>query len=130
MNVKSSSKYRDINQCAIEGNLCGDVEIKEINGKRLAKFRVACKNGERPDTFLSCDWWDPSRATDYLKKGKKVFVSGRIVQDEWTNRDTGKKEYKIYILVRDLDLRYSGEKRKEASYEGSDFEEELSSLMQ
>jgi len=55
----------------------------------------------------------------YLTKGKQVGVSGKLRQQRWTDKDTGKGRSKIEVLCQDLEL--MGSKRdgeKNSQYEG------------
>ena len=63
-------KSRDINALLAEGNLAADCIIKQIGDSKLAKFRICISNGEKKTTYIDCDWWDPSGAIEFLKKGK------------------------------------------------------------
>ena len=43
-------------------------------------------------------------AGEYLKKGRTVYIEGRIRTDSWDDKDTGQKKYKTEIIVNDLVL--------------------------
>lgn len=102
-------KTRDINLMSAEGNLAGDCITKTIGDSLLAKFRLCVTNGERPTTYIDCEWWNPSGAVKYLKRGKKVYISGRLLQNNW--EDNGAKQHKYFIGVRDLELRLNAVRR-------------------
>src|SRR5258708_2112618 len=41
---------------------------------------------------------------DYVKKGSKLYVEGRLTTRSWDDKDTGKKVYRTEIMVNDLVL--------------------------
>jgi single-strand DNA-binding protein len=41
---------------------------------------------------------------DYVKKGSKVFVEGKLQTRSWEDKDTGKKAYRTEIIVNRLGL--------------------------
>lgn len=98
-------KSRDINTLVIEGNLAADCITKQIGDSNLAKFRLCSSNGEKKTTYIDCEWWKPSGAIEYLRKGKRVAIIGRLLQDEWEDKDTGVKRQKHFVGVERLELR-------------------------
>ena len=71
----------------IIGNLGNDAEIKEINGRNYVSFNVAHTEKKRDargnlqeyTTWVSVLWYGDGRAImQYLRKGSKVFVWGRL----------------------------------------------------
>ena len=43
-------------------------------------------------------------AGEYLKKGGKVYIEGRLHSDSWDDKETGQKKYKTEIIINDLVL--------------------------
>jgi single-strand DNA-binding protein len=41
---------------------------------------------------------------DYVKKGAKLFVEGRLATRSWDDKDSGKKMYRAEIVVGDITL--------------------------
>lgn len=41
---------------------------------------------------------------DYVKKGSKIYVEGKIQTRSWDDKESGQKRYKTEILVNDLVL--------------------------
>jgi single-strand DNA-binding protein len=41
---------------------------------------------------------------DYVKKGHKLFVEGRISTSSWDDKESGQKRYRTEIIVNDLSL--------------------------
>ncbi|MCK5846421.1 MAG: single-stranded DNA-binding protein [Bacteroidales bacterium] len=100
------------NTVTLIGHL-GDAPVfKELdNGTTLAKFSIATdesyknKNGEKVE---STEWhnliiWGPQAKTvrDYLKKGSKVMIEGRLTTETWDNKE-GIKQYRSQIVINDF----------------------------
>ena len=86
------------NKVILVGNLTRDVEIRYIqNGTALAKTSIATnrrfksQNGEQKDEtcFIDITLWGRSAeiANQYLKKGSKVLVDGRLTFEQWTDQN-------------------------------------------
>jgi single-strand DNA-binding protein len=41
---------------------------------------------------------------DYVKKGSKLYVEGKITTNSWDDKETGQKKYRTEILVNELVL--------------------------
>lgn len=80
-----------LNQFNFIGNI-GRIETKEISGKKIANFSVAIsqktKAGEET-LWMNVTAWEKLAATceQFLSKGKKVFVSGRLSARQYTNKE-------------------------------------------
>lgn len=76
----------------ILGKLGKDVELKDINGKRLAKFSIADNVGWRENKqtmWYEISIWDGLAKTnfvDYLKKGQTVQVIGELSSREYNGK--------------------------------------------
>jgi single-strand DNA-binding protein len=46
---------------------------------------------------------------DYVKKGSKLYIEGKITNRSWDDKETGQKRYKTEILVNELVLLTSRE---------------------
>jgi len=46
---------------------------------------------------------------DYVKKGSKLYVEGKLTTRSWDDKDTGKKVYRTEIVVGDITLLSSNE---------------------
>ncbi len=91
------------------GNLTRDPDLKFISsGTALCKFGMAINRiyykkdqskGEEV-LFINCVAWSKlgERIAEYLKKGSKCLVQGRLQSSSWTD-DQGTKKSKIEILV-------------------------------
>lgn len=87
------------------GNLVADPEIREINGKQLAKFTVATnRNIKRGDTyesvatFVDCEsWGGVVQVIEKWTKGSKIQFSGELEQQSWEK--DGQKRSKLVVKV-------------------------------
>lgn len=74
-------------QCEVIGNIGNDAEIKDFSGKKYVSFNVAHSERKKDaqgvvtesTVWVSVLWYgDGGWLTQYLKKGCKVFVRGRL----------------------------------------------------
>lgn len=101
------------NKVILVGRLTRDVELKYLpSGSSLANFGMAAsrvwkdKNtGEQKEEvmFIDIDSFGRSAeiANQYLKKGSRVLVEGRLVQDRWTDQQ-GQNRSKHKILAENI----------------------------
>ena len=100
----------DINQVVLTGRLTADPEIRYTQGgKAIASFNLA--NGRRyknqsgevvEDTsFIGCTAFGQSAEFigQYIRQGQPILVQGRLKQEAWEERQTGKKQSKTKVLV-------------------------------
>jgi single-strand DNA-binding protein len=91
------------------GNLGRDPEVRTTTaGKKVASFSLACsekwrdQNGvyQESTEWVNVTFWGRQAeiCEQYLKKGKQVFVEGKIKTDSWDDPNGGGKRYKTYIL--------------------------------
>ena len=121
-----------LNRACILGFLGADPEVRTTSGgQRVTTLRVATdsrwtdKNGERHE---STEWhrivaWGrlAEIAEHYLKKGKQVYVEGRLQTREW--KDGDQKRYTTEIIANSLQL--LGTRDSEASSEAAPGETQL-----
>ena len=86
------------NKVVMVGNLTRDIELRYMpNGSALAKSTIATSHkyktqtGEQKDEvcFLDFNMFGRSAevANQYLRKGSKVLLEGRLVFEQWTAQD-------------------------------------------
>jgi single-strand DNA-binding protein len=124
---------KSVNKVILLGNLGKDPEIKFLpSGQAVANFGLATterykdKAGEWQD---KTEWHNITAygrqaeiIRDYVKKGHKLFIEGRLTTRSWDDKDTGKKVYRTEVVVSDLSLlsgRGDGEGGGGGSYGGS-----------
>ena len=90
-----------MNSVNLIGNLCSDVELKELGeDKKVANFRVAVNRGKEADAdFFRVTVWDRQAelCAEYLCKGRKVGIEGRLRSRSW--EDEGQKRSAVEIVA-------------------------------
>jgi single-strand DNA-binding protein len=122
--------YRDLNIVAFGGRLAADPEQKTINGNDCVKFRIVVNNGveDGPNNntlYIDAEWWNPNKGAQYLEKGKKVEITGRMMMSHWIDKNDNSKRSRPFVKIISLELRGSS-KKTESEEVGSDF---ISSLV-
>jgi single-strand DNA-binding protein len=98
-----------VNKVILIGNLGADPEVKELDGgKKVANFNIATterytdKSGNKQEAteWHRLELWDglAGLAQQYLKKGDKVYVEGKLKTDSWQDGD-GNNRYTTKIRV-------------------------------
>lgn len=98
----------DLNRAMIIGNLTRDPEVRSTpTGKNVASFGVATNrywndaNGQKQKQaeFHNVVFWGKLAEIvgQYLKKGQRIYVEGRLQTREWTGQD-GIKRYRTEII--------------------------------
>ena len=81
------------------GNVGRDAEIKEVAGKQVVKFAVACKQGkEEPAIWVNCDYWTATKVGQFIKKGIQIAVIGHLKERE----HDGKKFWSCNVMQIEL----------------------------
>lgn len=78
-------------QLEVIGNLGSDAEIKEFSGKKYVSMNVAHsekkKDGSESTVWVSVLWYGEGGGLfQYLKKGTKVFLRGRLVPKAYLDK--------------------------------------------
>lgn len=98
-----------INTVLCAGNLTRDPEMRALPSTSVVSFTLAMnrkwtdKSGEKKEevTFIDCEAWGKTAelVDQYCSKGKNVLVEGRLKQDTWDDKETGKRQSKIKIVA-------------------------------
>lgn len=105
---------RSVNKATLIGNVGKDPEIKVAsNGNAVATFSLATSDRTKDQTGT---WTDRTEwhnlvafqrlaeiVRDYVKKGSKLYVEGRIQTRSWDDKDN-QKHYKTEIVINELVL--------------------------
>lgn len=105
---------RDFNQVILVGNLTRDPELKTIpSGQNVASFAIATnrtwsdQSGETQEAvdFHNIVAWGKlaDLAGQYLAKGRKVLVMGRLQTRSWDGED-GKKNYRTEVVASEVNF--------------------------
>lgn len=99
-------------QCEVIGNIGNDAEIKDFSGKKYVSFNVAHSerrkdaNGTTIEstTWVSVLWYgDGGGLTQYLKRGCKVFVRGRLSVKSYQDRN-GNTQVAVNVNASEVNL--------------------------
>ncbi|MAU33761.1 single-stranded DNA-binding protein [Candidatus Saccharibacteria bacterium] len=98
---------RSINQVILMGRLTRDPEQRTTTtGKTIASFSIAVDRGGQEDAadFFDVTAWEKlgDLVMQYLGKGRRVLVQGRLRQDSWDDKETGKKRSRVEVTATDV----------------------------
>ena len=137
---------KSVNKVILIGNLGKDPEVKYTpQGTPVAKITLATnerfkgKDGNWQDRT---EWhnvvlWQrlAEIAGEYLKKGGKVYIEGRLQTRSWDDKQSGQKKYMTEVVANDLVLlggrgeggggEYSGGSRGAAASGGNNFDQSV-----
>ena len=99
-----------MNKFHCSGRLCQDPEVKYSKDKPIANFNIAVerqfkREGEATADFFKVTCFDKKAefAEKYLSKGTKIILTGRLENNDYTNRD-GVKVYQIRIVAEEIEF--------------------------
>ena len=98
---------RSINQVILMGRLTRDPEQRTTTtGKTIANFSIAVDRAGQDDQadFFDVTAWEKTGelVMQYLAKGRRVLVQGRLRQDSWDDKETGKKRSRVEVVANDV----------------------------
>ena len=99
-----------LNKVQIYGNLTRDPELKSLpSGSAVVSFGVATnrtwkdKDGSKKEQTEFHNLVAFGRTAEviaqYMKKGKPIYVEGRIQTRSWEGKEDGKKQYRTEVVV-------------------------------
>ncbi len=106
---------KSVNKVILVGNVGKDPEIKfAANGNAIASFSLATTDRTKDQ---GGNWTDRTEwhnlvafqrtaeiIRDYVKKGSKLYIEGRIQTRSWEDKETKEKRYRTEIVINDLVL--------------------------
>jgi single-strand DNA-binding protein len=98
---------RSINQVILMGRLTRDPEQRSTStGKTIVSFSIAVDRVGQDDSadFFNVTAWEKlgELVMQYLAKGRRVLVQGRLRQDSWDDKETGKKRSSVEVTATDV----------------------------
>lgn len=98
---------KSINQVILMGRLTRDPEMRTTStGKTIASFSIAVDRGGQDDAtdFFDVTAWEKlgELVNQYLSKGRRCLVQGRLRQDSWDDKESGKKRSKVEVVATDV----------------------------
>lgn len=102
------------NKVILVGNLTRDIELRySQNGSAIAKTAIATSrkftvNGEKKEEtcFVDITFFGRSGevANQYLRKGSKILVEGRLQFEQWVDQTSGQKRSKHSVIVETMQM--------------------------
>lgn len=106
---------KSVNKAILLGNAGKDPEIRSTGGGTLvANFTLATSDRAKN---ASGNWEDDTAwhnlvaygrtaeiIRDYVRKGSKLYVEGKIQTRSWDDKNSGEKKYRTEIIVNELSL--------------------------
>jgi single-strand DNA-binding protein len=99
-----------VNKVFLMGNLTRDIELRHTTSNTaIAKMGLAVnrkfktQTGETREevTFVDCEAWGRTAEvmSQYLTKGRPVFIEGRLRLDQWEDKNDGSKRSRLLVVV-------------------------------
>src|SRR5438128_6841773 len=103
------------NKVILLGNLTRDPEVRYTpKGSAVCDLGLAVnrqytlENGERREevTYVDVVLWArlAEIAAEYLKKGRPVFIEGRLQLDTWDDKQSGQKRSKMRVIGENMQM--------------------------
>lgn len=104
---------KSLNKVSLIGNLGKDPELRYTNsGVPVATFSIATNETwkdqegnvqERTEWHNVVAWQKLAEICgEWLKKGSKVYIEGRLQSRSWDDKNTGQKRYVTEIIANDM----------------------------
>ncbi len=105
----------NVNKVILIGNVTRDPEVKFTSkGSAVADLGLAINrnytldNGEKREetTFVDVELWGrlAEIAGEYAKKGRLVYIEGRLRMDTWDDKASGQKRSRMKVVAENLQL--------------------------
>ncbi len=106
---------KSVNKVILLGNVGKDPEFKALpSGQPVVNFSLATSDrykDQQGNQQERTEWHNlvayaklAEIVRDYVKKGSKLYVEGRLTTRSWDDRETNKKVYRTEIVISDLSL--------------------------
>ena len=106
---------KSVNKVILLGNVGKDPEIRATaGGMTVANFSIATTDrikGQDGQFTDKTEWHNlvafqrtAEIVRDYVKKGNKLYIEGRLQTSSWDDKTSGQKKYKTELIVSDLSL--------------------------
>ena len=105
----------NVNKVILIGNVTRDPEVKFTpKGSAVADLGLAINrnytldNGEKREetTFVDVELWGrlAEIAGEYAKKGRPIYIEGRLRMDTWEDKASGQKRSRMKVVGENLQL--------------------------
>ncbi len=106
---------KSVNKVILLGNVGKDPEMRSTPGGTLVANLTLATSDRQKDA--QGNWQDRTEwhnlvaftrtaeiIRDYVKKGSKLYVEGKIQTRSWDDKESGQKRYRTEIIINDLSL--------------------------
>src|SRR5580692_11621436 len=106
---------KSVNKVILLGNVGKDPEIRSTGGGTMVANLTLATSDRQKDA--QGNWQDRTEwhnlvaftrtaeiIRDYVKKGSKLYIEGKIQTRSWDDKESGQKRYRTEIIVNDLSL--------------------------
>jgi single-strand DNA-binding protein len=106
---------RSVNKVTLLGNVGKDPEIRSTAGGTMVANLTLATSDRQKDA--QGNWQDRTEwhnlvaftrtaeiVRDYVKKGSKLYIEGKIQTRSWDDKESGQKRYRTEVLVNELVL--------------------------
>ena len=118
--LEYTNMARSVNRVTLLGNVGKDPEIRSTAGGNIVANLTLATSDNQKDA--QGNWQERTEwhnlvafkrtaeiVRDYVKKGSKLYIEGKITNRSWDDKESGQKRYKTEILVNELVLLTSRE---------------------
>jgi single-strand DNA-binding protein len=100
----------NLNKVMLMGNITRDPEMRHLDsGSAVTQISIAInrkwknKDGQVQEevTFVDCEAWGKTAEAinQYMRKGRPIFVEGRLKLEQWDDKTDGSKRSKMKVVV-------------------------------
>ena len=106
---------KSVNKVILLGNVGKDPEIRSTPGGTMVANLTLATSDRQKDA--QGNWQDRTEwhnlvafqrtaeiIRDYVKKGSKLYVEGKIQTRSWDDKESGQKRYRTEIIINDISL--------------------------
>ena len=119
---------KDLNKVMLTGYLGADPEMRYTpQGSAVTTFRVASGrswkssdgSAHEETEWFRCVAWDKlgEICNQYLTKGTRVYIEGRLRTNKWQDKETGQDRYSTEVIASDMIILSSRQDRPAAGGE-------------
>lgn len=124
-----------VNKVILIGNLTRDPELRytpagralcEVGMAVNRKYKLESGESREEVTYLDITFWGKQAevVAKWMKKGRPLYVDGRLQMDTWDDKTTGQKRSKIRIVAEDFQFLGGDRAPGSGGEEGGEYEEE------
>ncbi|NUM34852.1 MAG: single-stranded DNA-binding protein [Candidatus Brocadiae bacterium] len=103
----------DLNEVRLIGRLTRDPELRSTPGGQYVgqfglaigrKYRAQDGTFKEETTFVDITCWGKTAENvhKYMKKGRLIFIGGRLKLDTWDDKQTGQKRSRLHVIAENV----------------------------